>query len=91
MSMKKTALLMGLLMASGAFNTGTQGEYIKPENIDPDAHRKGTQKQGQKKWRVNNVVVEAATKNAAIKKARKNPDYIERQGPPNVQLHRWEE
>jgi hypothetical protein len=89
MSMKKTALLMGLMMVSGAFNTGTQGEYVKPEKIDPDAHRNGSQKQGQRKWRVNNVVVEAATKKAAIKKARKNPDYIERQGAPDVELSRW--
>lgn len=91
MSMKKYALYAGaIMMAMGAgekYTTG--GRYIKPSEIKLKPGK--SQKQGQKKWRVNNVVVEAATKNAAIKKARKNPDYIERQGPPDAQLHRWEE
>ena len=91
MSMRRYALYAGaIMMAMGAsekYTTG--GPYIKPERIDPDAHKHGSTKHGQKKWRVNNVVVEAATKKAAIKKARKNLDYIERQCAPDVELHGW--
>lgn len=66
MSMKKQALLLGMLMA-----TGGMPNMYSSRRISSTTPKKAPIPPGMKEWNINGQKVMAATKKAAIKKANK--------------------
>jgi hypothetical protein len=69
MSSLKTMFPLMVMMAMGGLNGSTQQPKSTRRVEDLATHEPS--KQGQKNWVVNGVHIQAATRNQAIKKARK--------------------